>query len=204
MKTQRFTLRLFILVLPLLIAATSGCQKALLYSKGVRNPSIQTKGEVNRFLEKRGVKEYDGSFIVKDSVAFIKLIGIVKSFPSVSFFTSTGNLIVIRDTGYCAGVAFNFASDLNRETPLQIDSTFHLRDLNPLLSPLNDPAEITPGGVDVIAVGFWATYLGAINNNVFGVVDALYNNPDTKSKIYLVNTDFMDFWGMKKRLGNIY
>lgn len=188
-------------VLLLFLIATTGCQKIVLYSKGVRNPTVQTNESVCRYLSKNRVGVYDGSFIIRDSLAFIELIKHVESFPSVSFFTPGGNLIIINDSGFCAGVAHKYASSLNAGSSFRTDTSFHLTELNPLISSLGPPTELEPGNTDIILIGFWATYFGSVNKNVFGVFEAIRNNPGINCRLYLINTDFMQSWGMKGRLG---
>jgi len=183
------------MVMLIFLHAEYGCQKMILCYKGVRNPSIQTSESVKKFLLRKGVEDYDGSFILKDSISFMKLVKHITSYPSVSYFTPQGELIVIRDSGFCAGVAYNYGISLKPGSPNRIDSSFMLLDLNPLIQPLSAQKKIEPGDADVILVGFWATYLGSVNNNVFGVCDAVRNNSDVKARIYLINIDFLDSWG---------
>jgi len=183
------------------LIAITGCQKMVLFSKGVRNPKIQTNESVCRYLSKNGVGAYDGSFILRDSLAFIELIKHVESFPSVSFFTTDGNLIIINDSGFCAGVAHEYASNFKAGSYFRTDTSYHLTELNTLISSLGPPSELETGNTDIILVGFWATYFGSVNKNVFGVFEAICNNPGIKCRLYLINTDFMESWGMKGKLG---
>jgi len=187
---------LALMALLILLGSGVGCKTMYLRLKGIRNPSIQTEKSVRDFLDKRGVPEYDGSFILKDSISFYELIKRIHHFPSVSYFTPKGGLIVINDSGYCAGITFDYGVRFTPGQPVVIDTSFSLPELNGLVQPLTQQAVMDTGNADIILVGCWATFLGKINDNVFGTCEAVRKNTEVNPKIYLINTDLMESWGM--------
>ena len=191
--------RLFVATV-ILIFTNTACQKVILYSKGIRNPTIKSETSVSEFLRKRKTPIYDGSFVIRDSVSFISLVNRVRVFPSVAFFTPQGELIRINDSSYCVGVAHTFSSNLKAGAEVTIDSSYRLEELRKLVKPLQANNTLFENTGEYIVVGFWATYFGSVNENVFGVLDASTNNPEINTRIYLVNIFFLDSWGLKKKL----
>ena len=187
--------RLLVAVVLLILTATA-CRKIILYSKGIRNPTIKSESSVSEFLRKRKTPTYDGLFVVRDSISFFGLARMVNAFPSVAFFTPQGDLIRINDSSYCAGVAYTFSSNLQTGSTLKIDSSYRLEELRVLVKSLEDDKNKIDDEGDIIVVGFWATYFGSVNENVFGVLDAANRNPDINTRIYLVNIAFLDSWGL--------
>ncbi|MBN1198954.1 MAG: hypothetical protein JXA23_06360 [Bacteroidales bacterium] len=204
MKKQTIRSSIMLTAISLLLYAGSSCTTMVLRSRGVKNPSFQTEQRIRAFLGKRGVPGYDGSFLVKDSTSFFNLIKRIHSYPSVSYFTPHGELIIINDSGYCAGVAYNYGTTFTSGKPVRIDTSFSLPELNRLIRPLNFPAVIDTGDADIILVACWATYLGKINDNVFATCAAVRNNDYVRSRIYLINIDFLDSWGMTSIGKKIY
>lgn len=185
-----------LIALMLFMASGNGCRSIYLHAKGVKNPSFQSVQRVRDFLDRHGVPEYDGSFVLKDSASFYEFIRTIRHFPSVSYFTPEGGLIVINDSGYCAGITFDYGVSFTPGQPVVIDTSFSLPELNGLVQPLTQQAKMDTGDADIILVGCWATFLGKINGNVFGTCEAVRKNCEVNSKIYLINTDLMESWGM--------
>ncbi len=184
-----------------LLSIASACQKVILFSKGIRNPTIKSETDIREFLRKRKIPSYDGSFVVRDSISFINLVKNVKMFPGVAFFTPFGELILINDSTYCAGVAHMFSMNLQSGSSYPVDSSFRLEELDGLVRSLErDHNNLEEEEGAFVVMGFWATYFGSVNENVFGVLEAASRNTNVKTRIYLVNIDFLESWGLKTKL----
>ncbi|MBC8315877.1 MAG: hypothetical protein ISR57_07440 [Bacteroidales bacterium] len=183
-----------------LLSIASACQKVILFSKGIRNPTIKSETDIREFLRERKIPSYDGSFVVRDSISFINLVKKVKTFPGVAFFSPFGEHILINDSTYCAGVAHTFSMNLQSESSYPVDSSFLLEELTGLVRSLESDHNLLEEEGAIVVMGFWATYFGSVNENVFGVLEAASRNPNVKTRIYLVNIDFLESWGLKTKL----
>jgi len=187
-----------LLLLGMLIV--SGCHQTAKVLYGVRDPKTIPVSKVERYLTHKKIPAYDGWFILKDSVSFMEYINRGTLFSGVLFFNRQGELLKIKDTGYCSGIAYKVACSLNTDSAYALEPSLKLRDIASLVSPIRAGDQMTSADADFVMVGLWGTFMGKINSNVFKTFEEAAAIPGAKKKIYLLDLDLLEEWGMKNKL----
>jgi hypothetical protein len=181
------------------ICSIMGCKKLIMISQGVRKPAIESAETVRKYLNKKNVPVYHGSFIFKDSATFKKYISMAEHPEGLYYFYPDGRQIKIRDSGYCSGTASQFAVGLRTDTIYRIDTVLKLSDISELVRSIDGDPEIRPGECDFVILGMWAKFFGNFNNSVFDVLEEVNKRDDIKVKTYLINLDVQKSWDLKDK-----
>ncbi len=181
--------------------SAASCQRTLFFAYyGIKNPKLETKESVRRYVEKH----------LKDSIPpllFFKKAKDLKAFEKtglrlndIYFFNREGAYINhITDTTVCGNANLQKVLDnphiLDSIMP---DSVIHIDRINPLLTDeqgRENPVQ-TANAKYTVVISF-VKYTGRMNNkNQFHWVKVLRRYPDIQ--IYLLNYDFLKEWGISE------
>jgi hypothetical protein len=173
------------------------CKSLLFKLKGVKSPKLETAQSVYDYLQ----KHYQGTlkylFVPRDSASFYSTFSSFPDFPGVGFVNSKGQLIIYSDTNYCSGTAQKFATGLEDPESYPTDPFFKLTTFMEMLQRAGPESTENDEPYDCILIVFWAKYLGSINKPGFDVAEGLEKNSRVRSRIYFINLDFQEQWGLK-------
>lgn len=186
-----------ILIISLIIAASS-CKTIMMKANRTTKPKMETEDKIIAYLKEKVIGFEDGLFICKDSLSFFEVLQMIRDLPSIDFFSPNGALLKYSSTGDCAGKAETFAQMLNPKEKYEIDSSFVIKDIVEKVKMISGKSILNDDSVDYIIFIYWAKYLGKLNDNVFDVVNALKENNRIRIRIYFINVDFQQEWGMKE------
>lgn len=176
----------------------TSCKSILVSLTGLKQPKLESINSVSFYLKKKKIENYDTLYICHDSAALNKLMFRIKEFPRTVLFDRNGVSVLQSDSGYCPGKAESFMRDLSLTVTLKPDDQFSVKEIFqwilPVLwdsEPIQDP--------DFTLFVFWAKYCGSLNNSVFRIMKEIKGNPNIKTRIYLVNIDFINSWDLKSK-----
>jgi hypothetical protein len=188
---------LWIIFLVSILAGLNSCKSILMEVNRVSKPAIETKESIQSYLSMNSCTFYDSLFIAKDSTSFFQLVKMVVGFPSVDFFNSNGELLEYSTTGDCTGKADNFAVNLKPDSNYRIDSSYLLKEVMDKIKGIQGMSNMSGRKFDFTVLIYWAKYLGNVNKNALDVMKTIQYNKKIRSRIYLINLDFQNDWGMK-------
>jgi hypothetical protein len=188
---------LWILFIVSILAGFNSCKSILMKVNRVSKPAIETKESIQSYLSTNSYTFYDSLFVAKDSTSFFKLVEMVVGFPSVDFFNSRGELLEYSTTGDCTGKADHFAVNLQPDSNYRIDSSYLLKEVMDKLKGIHGMGNMSGRKFDFTVLIYWAKYLGNVNNNALAVMKTVQNNKKIRCRIYLIDLDFQNDWGMK-------
>jgi hypothetical protein len=172
------------------------CKPLYLKMNGIRKPEVETVESVTSGLSRFDRSYPDYLCIPKDSASFIRVLKALKHLPSASFFLEDGSLLKIQDTGYCAGIALNFAKILRSDTLLKVDSAVTFPELAKHLQKVGQRATLDTRGYDFTVVFLWLNFAGRANENNFLIRDELDRRFPGKVNYLFVNMDVQQTWHM--------
>jgi hypothetical protein len=185
--------------------ATS-CKSTIMRIAGLREPQIESKESIFRFLKK--IKEDTNDIYTLDSTLFQKLQqeefkpGMTKSFRPVQIRMYGKNGEPVMQWASCEG----FLSDL------KIFDSVPPKIINGLNTSLNlgddlkryftlDGATaniIVPESFDYYFLLYFAKYFPKLSKESFSQVNRyILNHPELKCKVYKINVDFQEFWNVE-------
>ncbi|MFH1159449.1 MAG: hypothetical protein V1733_00680 [bacterium] len=176
----------------------TSCKSILVPLSGLKQPKLESIKSVSDYLEKKKIEQYDTLYICPDSAALYTLMFKIKDFPRTILFDRNDVSVLQSDSGYCPGKAELFMRNLSLSTSLRSDDRFSMKEIFQWVHPVVWNSETTQDP-DFTLFVFWAKYCGSLNNSVFRVMKGIQENPNIKTRIYLVNIDFMDSWDLKSK-----
>jgi hypothetical protein len=196
------------LILTSLVLSTS-CKSTLMRLAGVREPKIESKKSIFKFLEK--LKEDTNNVYTLDSTLFQKLQqqdfkpGMAKSFRPVQIRLYGKSGEPIMQWASCEG----FLADLKifDTVPPRVinglDTSLNLAgDLSRYFTLEGKPAKIIiPENFDYYILIYFAKYFPKLSKESFSQVN-LYrtNHPEIKCMVYKINVDVQEFWNVELRV----
>lgn len=172
------------------------CKPLLIFFSGVKQPKIESTKSISIYLKKKKVENFDTLYICRDSSALGSLIYLIRDFPRTVLFDRNGSSILQTDTGYCPGKAEELMINLSCSTALKPDDRFSIQKIFQHVIPVDRNSEKSPDP-DFTLLVFWAKYCGSLNKSVFRIMRRTRENQNIKTRIYLVNLDFMNTWDLK-------
>ncbi|CAN5378022.1 hypothetical protein BH10BAC1_BH10BAC1_05700 [soil metagenome] len=201
MKTNFLKLAFCILLL------TSGCTKILLYTYGVRNPKIETKERITKYLDSNKLSSTE-CYCLKDTASlnqfYLSRIGT----PEIRFYDSNGYLMIYRDNKKCNGQNDSLIGFLDPKNIIKIDSSNNIKEYINQLRTLDGKAinKDEFKNYDFYLIMYWAKYLGKVNSiKMLDWEKSLAEKSNLKIKTIKLTVDYMDFWPLsKKDMAKIY
>jgi hypothetical protein len=200
MKNALITLVL-ISVLPLF-----SCTSIIMRFAGVRQPKIETRASVIHFLSENGIDTNDVYCL--DSALFEKLRnesfkpGMSKAFRPVQIRVYRHDGAPCMQWASCEGylkdlkifdtIPPRVINGLNQDKSLK-------EDLYQYFTLTGSPANLSPiEGYDYYILIYFARYFPRMSKESFKVVNAfVLKHPEVKCKVYKINVDVLDFWGVE-------
>jgi hypothetical protein len=193
MIKKTFRLVLFLVALE----AIQSCDHIFLSINGVSKPRIESKESTLSYLSSNSFDLADAVFTAKDSTAIFQIINMIGNIPGVDFFNRKGELVEYSSTGDCPGKADRFAAMLEADSNYRTDSSYHLKDVMDKVEGLYRRENMLNEEADFTILIYWAKYLGKMNKSVMKVMKTIQANKNIRARIYLINMDFQQTWGMK-------
>lgn len=181
----------------------TSCSPVLRFFSGIRQPRIESIGSVKDYLEKNRIETFDTLYTCRDSARAMALIKHIINLPSTLLFDSSGLSVQQSDSGFCPAKVEQYMRNLSEASPIIHDNMGTRSEILQYISPVaSHPGKFSKPEFHLYV--FWATYCGSLNDNVFKVLTAAYDNPNADISISLVNVDFLGSWGIKEVPGFSY
>ena len=196
---------LFILSTILLLSFSS-CQSILLRLGGFREPQIESKASIFTFLQK--LKQDTNDVYVLDTNLLKQLReesfkpGWPKSFRPIQIRVYDKQGKPVMQWASCEGFlkdlkTFDFVPPKNYNG---LDTSRSLiRDLSRYSTLEGKPTDIkVPIGIDYYILVYFGKYFPRMSHESFSQVDwYIRKHPELSFKIYKINVDYQEFWGVK-------
>ncbi len=193
MKTTTVIILTFVAILFL-----PSCKPLLIKLSGLKQPKPESISTISAYLKKNNIDRYDSLYVCRDSAKLFELMTRIKDFPTTLLFDNQGLSVQQSDSGYCPGTVEEFMKTLVRSSPINYDYRVSEQEIFQWVTPVNGFSETTEE-YDFTLFVFWARYCGSLNHGVFRVMEAIQKNPTINVKIFLINIDFIDSWGMTSK-----
>ncbi len=204
MKKSIFTITIFLTIL------FTSCQSIIFRVAGMRKPRIETPERVCNYLQKLNQSTDDVYAI--DSALFEQLgtkpfkPGWPIDFRPAQFRIYDNGFRPIVHWASCEGFVSHLGTfdTVPPKNQVNLDSTFNLQeDLERYFSIDGKPAMITiEPGYDYYIVVYFAHYLHRFNKLTFTAINKYQKaHPELKIKVYKINIDVMDWWGVELETG---
>jgi hypothetical protein len=191
-------------LIPILIFAMffSGCKQIILWKYGVRDPRIETRESLLKYIQKQG-QDPENIYLFRDTLAynsFFKDTVFKKAFFSAIVFDKKGSIVDYKDPKSCQWAAVGYIEKLKRDTLYALDTTHNIFTVLPSIVPLNDrhPVSINQPDYDYTVIFTWAKYIGKLNDRLFVISEAAKNNKKASIRVISLNIDIQDSWGYKE------
>jgi len=184
-------------IILLLFTLTISCNRVALIYYGVKNPKIETIDSIKKYLEKQNISNYELVFFknINELNNFKKEFNELKV-PDAYFFNQKGTYVSYKKNAQeCNAHVDDFIIDLKSIGTGHSNSNINLHSLNNFFVNGNND-ELTMEKGKIIVILSFAKFLGKVNNeHSFEWIKSLRKvNDDIDLKIYLLSSDFMDFW----------
>lgn len=189
-----------VLLLLLFAAFLTGCKPLLLKYYGIKDPKIENKETVYKYLQKKKIDTTD-VVIFKDLPSLLKASEAkMLAIPDAMFYNTKGEFVSYKKTAKdCNAKVFDFITDLKTLNDQPADATKGLTNLKPMVSDFNGVALTPKRGYDGYVIITWAIHAGKLNKEkAFEWVKLIKqaNNNGANIKYYLLNTDIQERWNL--------
>lgn len=189
-----------IVLLVVLILASYGCNKVLMYGYGIRNPKVENKKSLLEYLRSNHL-DTSNNYALKDTAALMEYLRSGIGAPEILFYDRNGFLMKYRDDKKCNGQNDSLISFLDPKHVIGVDSTRNIHAyLNQLRTLDGDVVELSEfNNMDYYLIIYWAKWLGKMNENKITEWEKsiAYKN-NLKIKAIKLSTDYMNFWEIDK------
>lgn len=191
--------RILILVFPTILL--SGCAKIMLYHFGVRNPKVENKKQIERYLFSNNLN-VENSYALKDTSVLNKFNSGNIGIPEIRFYDKNGFLMNYRDDKKCNGQNDSLITFLDEKNVVKIDSSDNIIDYLKELKTLDgkEPNIDDFKNYDYYLIIYWAKWTGQVNSKkMIEWEKSLKQKNNFKIKTIKVTTDYMNFWELDKK-----
>lgn len=188
---------IFICLLTIVSAITSGC--AFLFKKayGIKNPSNQEVVDQLAYLSK---KKIYGTYLYafKNKPSLQKFYLEKTGLPKVLIFNKDSLLIDYSKDFSCNGKVDSFLYNLNIQKSekylnKEVKMSNYLKECEFLIEG-KSVNEKNSRNTDFHLIIFWAIYAGKLNNFIPDWINQAKNNNEYSFKVHLINCDFQSSW----------
>jgi len=185
------------ILLTLLFTLNISCNRITLIYYGVKNPKIETIESVKKYIKKQNISNYELIFFknIDELNNFKKEFNELKV-PDAYFFNQNGNYVPYKKNAKeCNAHVDDFIIDLKNINNDNSNMNINLQSLNHFfVDDDNNNPKIVKGKTIVILS--FAKFLGKVNKeHSFEWVKSLEEaSKNIDLKVYLLNSDFMNFW----------
>lgn len=192
-----------IIIYAILLTTFSACQSTIMRIGGLKPPKIENSQSINAFLKKVGRDTVN--VLSLDTTLFLDLQsksfkpGWKPAFRPVQIRVYNSSYAPIMHWASCEGHLKKLGT-FNQVPPknlVNLDSTLNLpEDIDRYYNLQGNPANVIPvPGYDYYIVVYFSQFPYRMSKQIIRQIDEYTeNNPDYKFKVYLVNTDVMDWW----------
>jgi hypothetical protein len=103
----------------------SACTKIFMYSYGIRNPKVENKKSIIRYLNTNGL-DTTSVYAFKDTSALYSFMKSGIGEPEIRFYDRNGYLMLYRDNKKCNGQNDSLISFLDPKNIVKIDSSSNI------------------------------------------------------------------------------
>lgn len=203
LTTRRHNL-LWYLLFALLLTHSTGCKKIMLWSYGIKSPSLESEQSLKDYLSKLGL-ESENLYVLRDTNDLNTLINKVQSFPDAFFFNAQKQYVPYRaKPSDCNAGVVDFTKDMTNLGSKAIDTSYQFsffQDKMRSLPGLQPVDSIAMSGKDAYVFLMWATYYGKLNETkVLNWVKHIHEAQQAGVNVgyYLISCDYIKDWGIKQ------
>jgi len=183
----------------LLFTLNISCNRIALIYYGVKNPKIESINSIRKYIEKQNISNYELIFFknINELNNFKKEFNQLKV-PDAYFFNQKGTYVSYKKNAQeCNAHVDDFIIDLKNISTKHSNSKINIHSLNKYFVNTNNDKITLKKGKIIVILSF-AKFLGKVNNeHSFEWIKSLKKvNGDIDLKIYLLSSDFMNFWNI--------